>query len=44
MPDGRSLARRVAEHAPGPDLKLAVQRDKAVLDMQVTLGDMPRES
>jgi len=44
VPDGRSLARRVAEHAPGPGLKPAVQRDKAMLDMWVTLGDMPRES
>ena len=44
VPDGRTLAHRLAEHAPGPGLKPAVQRDKAVLDMQVTLGDMPRES
>jgi len=44
VPDGRTLARRVAEHAPGSGLKLAVQRVKAMVDMQVTLGDMPRES
>jgi serine protease Do len=42
--DGRSLARRVADHAPGSPLKLAVRRHAATLDMQVTLGDLPRES
>jgi serine protease Do len=42
--DGRSLARRVADHPPGSALKLAVRRRAATLDMQVTLGDLPRES
>lgn len=42
--DGRSLARRVADHAPGSALKLAVRRNAATLDMQVMLGDLPRES
>jgi serine protease Do len=42
--DGRSLARRVADHAPGSALRLAVRRNTATLDMQVTLGDLPRQS
>ncbi|RKK02456.1 PDZ domain-containing protein [Pseudoroseomonas wenyumeiae] len=42
--DGRSLARQVADHAPGSALKLAVRRNAATLDMQVKLGDLPRES
>ncbi|MDB5368976.1 MAG: Endopeptidase degP [Roseomonas sp.] len=42
--DVRSLARRVADHAPGSAPKLAVKRHAATLDMQVTLGNLPRES
>ncbi|EHM01390.1 trypsin [Acetobacteraceae bacterium AT-5844] len=42
--NGRTLARRVAEHAPGSPLKLAVKRATATLDVQVTLGEMPTES
>lgn len=41
--DGRSLARQVANHAPGSALKLAVKRSAATLDMQVTLGTLPTE-
>jgi serine protease Do len=41
--DGRSLARQVANHAPGSALKLAVKRSTATLDMQVTLGSLPTE-
>jgi serine protease Do len=42
--DGRYLARHVADHAPGSALKLAIKRDAVTLDMQVTLGDLPRAS
>lgn len=42
--DGRALARRVADHAPASALRLAIRRNASTLDMQVTLGNMPRES
>ena len=42
--DGRSLARSVADHAPGSALKLGVRRHAATLDMQVMLGNLSQES
>ena len=41
LADGRSLARRVADHAPGSAMSLAVKRGAAVTDLQVTLGNQP---
>jgi serine protease Do len=41
LADSKALVRKVADHAPGSAMALAVKRAAATLDLQVTLGDQP---